>query len=373
MRTRVTSVRVVTTLEEFLTLSDWWNELLRGTASDNIFLTWEWLYTWSKHYLGANQLWTILVYKGENEIIGIAPLYIRKVKMSGGLSLREMMFLGTEEVCSSYLDFIVSEKNKREVLHKIYSHLHGEGRRAWDFLTLPEMPSESSSIDILDGFIQEAGKVMEIVGSTSCPVIELTGRLEDFLAGISGNERQNLRRKMKFLENLGNVSFHRAFSHQEVEKEMDAFVHLHQMRWEHKGPGGSFQSQRFLMFHREISQLISQKGWVHLDFLLLDGEKIAGIYGYVYNGKYSFYLPGFNPSIVPQVSPGKLLLFHCIEEAIREGCTQFDLLRGLANYKKAWANGLRRSLTLRHYNNHVRTAAFQLMESGKEMVKVLLR
>jgi len=373
MSRRRTSLRVVTTMEEFRTLSGLWNELVRRTSSDNIFLMWEWLYTWSKHYLGANQLWIILVYRGENEIIGIAPLYIRRVKMAGRLTLREMKFLGTEEVCSSYLDFIVSEKNKREVLHKIYSYLHDEGRRTWDILTLPEIPSESTTIDILGGFIQEAGKVVEIVGSTSCPIIELSGSVEDFLAEISSNERQNLRRKMKCLKNAGNVAFHRASSPTEVEKEMDAFVSLHQMRWAQKGSGGSFQSQRFLMFHREISQLISQKGWVQLDFLLLNGEKIAGVYGFLYNGKYSFYLPGLNPSIVPKVSPGKLLLFHCIEEAIREGCTQFDLLRGLANYKKAWANGLRRSLTLRHYNNHVRTTAFQLMENGKEMVKVLLR
>jgi len=373
VRNRVTSLRVVTTLEEFLTLSDRWNELLRGTASDNIFLTWEWLYTWSKHYLGAYQLWIILVYRGESEIIGIAPLYIRKVKMPAGLTLREMTFLGTEEVCSSYLDFIVSEKNKYEVLHKIYSYLHGDGRRAWDILTLSEVPSETSSIDIFDGFIQKSGQVMEIVETTSCPVIELSGRVEDFLAEISSNERQSLRRKMKCLESIGNVSFYRASSPQEVEKEMDAFVSLHQMRWAQKGSGGSFQSQRFLMFHREIARSISQKGWVHLDFLLFNGEKIAGVYGFLYNGKYSFYLPGFNPSIVPKVSPGRLLLFHCIEKAIYEGCTQFDLLRGLAHYKQAWANGLRRSLTLRHYNNHLRTTAFQLMESGKEMVKVLLR
>jgi CelD/BcsL family acetyltransferase involved in cellulose biosynthesis len=154
---------------------------------------------------------------------------------------------------------------------------------------------------------------------------------------------------------------------------MDAFVGLHQMRWEQKGGGGSFKSRTFLEFHKEISDTFSRRGWAHLDFLILDSEKVAGIYGYSYNGRYYFYLPGLNPNIFPETSPGTLLLFQCVCRAIRDGCREFDLLRGPADYKMAWANGLRRSVTLRHYNKTIRAAATKLLESGKGVVKVLVR
>ncbi len=64
-------MRVTTTLEELRTLSEQWNALLKETASDNIFLTWEWLYTWAMFYLREGQLWVILVYqKGPAEVAG---------------------------------------------------------------------------------------------------------------------------------------------------------------------------------------------------------------------------------------------------------------------------------------------------------------
>jgi len=365
------AVRVVSTLQDFDTLAKRWNGLLGATASDNVFLTWEWLYTWAKHYLGGNRLWIVLVYKGE-QLVGIAPFYIRNM-MDGLVKVREMRFLGTEEVCSSYLDFIVHERHKKAALHRIYRHLHEEAEGLWDVLTMSEIPAESSSIDFWDGFIQETGRVMEVAGTTGCPVIDLPTRLEDFLASLSGNDRYNLQRKRKCLEQAGQVAYERASSSADVEKAMELLVRLHQMRWEQKGAGGVFRSQRYLMFHTEIAQVFAEKGWVQLDFLRLNGEPIAGIYGYGYNGRYSFYLPGFNPTIVPKASPGMLLLFHCIEEAIHEGYQEFDLLQGATGYKMAWANGLRRSLTLRYYNKHLRAAAVKLLESGRAVVKVLVR
>lgn len=292
------ALQVVRTLKEFDTLAKRWSGLLGATASDNIFLTWEWLYTWAKHYLAENRLWIVLVYKG-NQLVGIAPFYIREQR-DGLVKVREMRFLGTEEVCSSYLDFIVLEKHKKAVLHLIYRHLHEEAEGFWDVLTMSEIPAESSSIDLWDGFIQEAGKVVEIAGTTVCPVIKLTECLEDFLLSLSGNERYNLQRKRKYLEQAGQVAYERASSSADVEQAMELLVRLHQMRWEERGARGVFRSQRYLMFHMEIAQIFAEKGWVQLDFLRLNGEPIAGIYGYGYKGCYSFYLPGFNFTIVPK-------------------------------------------------------------------------
>jgi CelD/BcsL family acetyltransferase involved in cellulose biosynthesis len=73
------------------------------------------------------------------------------------------------------------------------------------------------------------------------------------------------------------------------------------------------------------------------------------------------------------VSPGILLLFHRIKEAILEGYEEIDLLRGHDDYKMAWANGLHRCLTIRYYNRHVRAAALKLLEGGKATMKILLR
>jgi hypothetical protein len=277
------------------------------------------------------------------------------------------------EVSSCYLDFIVQERRRKQVIQRIYDYLYQEAKSLWDVLCLAEIPAESPSIDILYESIGKDGKVIEIIEHTGCPVIKVTESIQDFLNGISANERHNLSRKSKRLQQLGQVEYYRASLSRDVQKEMDAFVELHQMRWEQKGSAGSFKSRRFLDFHRELLGVISQRGWVYLDFLVLNGEKVAGQYGYSYNGTYYFYLPGLNPVVSPEVSPGKHLTFHCLGQAFREGCKEIDFLRGTADYKMAWANGLRRSVTLRLYNKNFRALAFKTAEDGKGIVKVLLR
>jgi len=367
------SIRPVTTLDDFETLGASWNGLLKRVGSDNVFLTWEWLYTWAKHYLRDRHLWIIVVYDPPDQLLGIAPFYIRPVTWYGLLRVREMRFLGTEAVGSPYLDFIVPRARKKAVLHAIYEYLHRDISPLWDALTLSQIPAESSTIDLWDSFNREAGNVMEFAAWTACPLIDLTSHLDDFLAAIGRNERYNLRRKQRRLSGMGTVVYERARTTREVEKAFDTFIELHRMRWAQRAPVATFGNHTFSSFHRDIARLFSEQGWARLDFLRLNGEAIAGVYGYSYNDHYSFYLPGFNPDVCPKASPGILLLYHCIEEAIAEGQKQFDLLRGITDYKMAWANGLRRALTFRHYNRHLRSKAARLLQHSRDTVKALVR
>ena len=364
-------IRVVRNFEEFLAIADRWHALLKETASDSVFLTWEWLYTWSRHYLEEGQLWIVLVFKND-ELIGIAPFCARP-RVTGMMTIREMRFLGSEDVGSTHLDFIVRRKHKETVLRAIYRHLHEEAAGAWDLLTLSELPAESSSIDLWELMVGEAGRVMEVAGMTVEPFIDLRDGLEHFLTSLSGNERSNLRRKQRRLEGLGSVTYERMSSSQDVDRAMDVLIQLHQMRWKERGAAGVFGDYRRRVFHRDIARAFSEKGWLRLDFLLLSGEPIAGVYGYAYRNRYSFYLPGLNPMVAARSSPGILLLFRCVEEAVREGDQEFNLLKGAADYKIAWATGLRRCVTLQYYNRHLRSAAVKALESGKSMIKMLVR
>jgi CelD/BcsL family acetyltransferase involved in cellulose biosynthesis len=366
------SVRIVTTLAEFEALAQPWNALLEQARSDNIFLTWEWLYTWTKHYLGERSLRIILVYDARDRLVGIAPFYIRQTSSYGLLRLREMRFLGAEGVASLYLDVIVSKARKRPVLEHIYNHLHGDLNGSWDILTLSEIPAESPTIDFWASLNGDSGKVAEIVDTTASPLITLSN-LDDFLQSLSRNGRYNVRRKRRRLERFGQIAYERASSTEDIVKALESFIELHRMRWAQRAPVGTFGSQRFLSFHRDIVSVLGDKDRVRFDFLRLNGEAIAGIYGYSYNGRYFFYLPGFNPTVCPQASPGILLLVHCIEQAIAEGHKEFDLLRGIADYKMAWANSLRRTITLRHYNRHLRSTAASLFARGKNAAKTLVR
>src|SRR3990172_7965435 len=213
------SVRVATTLEQFEKLSSVWNDLLKGTSSNHLFLTWEWLYTWAKHYLDDDRLFILLGYEGDH-LVGIAPLYIRKETHFGLLRFRRAVFLGTGEACSAYLDVIVPDRKRGAVLPALISYLYREAGGEWDILSLSELPAESSTLDYCYRMMGEAGKVIEITDQTCYPIIPLGKEVGDFLCGISGNERYNLRRKRDHLDEAGRVTFSHVSSPNDVEKEM---------------------------------------------------------------------------------------------------------------------------------------------------------
>lgn len=372
-RTGSLTIRTVTSLEEFKGLAEDWDQLLRTIPGHSLFLTWEWAYYWAKHFLQCNGLRILLFLDNHDRLIGIAPLYLRTMRVHALISVRELRFLGSETVCSSYLDVIVNEQHKGAVLQRLHGYLFNEARKEWDILTLSKVPVESSSLDMWNDLFNEAGKVGEVVSMTCCPVIQLPGNIESYRATLGRNRRYTLQRKMKCLQAAGRIEYVRATRPAEIDATFESLVTLHQQRWSMRSSGGVFANERTLQFHRELVQVASERGWISLDLLQLDGRPIAAIYGFVYQSVYYFYLPGFDPAAFPKASPGLLLLSHRIEQAICDGAQVVDLLQGVQAYKLECSTGLRRSVTWRYYNRHARAVALKLLECAKQAVKILVR
>jgi CelD/BcsL family acetyltransferase involved in cellulose biosynthesis len=368
------SIRVVGNLDEFRYLASDWTALLQTSESRGIFLTWEWLYEWAQQYLGGNRLLILVVIDETGRIRGIAPFYIRSVQPHHSVGYRELAFLGTEEVCSSHLDIIAAAAYKRLIWHRLYRFLFQEGADEWDVLTLEEIPSTSTTIGALVDVFEEVGQVIEIVKTTGCPMISLPRSLAAYRKTLSATRRYTLQRKYKALERLGIVSYRHIQKGPEVAQAFDAFVRLHEKRWaNHESGGGAFRRERFSAFHRHLVNRFEQNGWLSISLLTVDDRPVAGIYGFVYEDTYYFYLPGFDPDAAPQASPGMQVLSRRIEQAIGEGLDFFDLLQGDAVYKTAWANGMKRSLTLRAYNRRGRALLLKLAECIKQAVKIAVR
>jgi CelD/BcsL family acetyltransferase involved in cellulose biosynthesis len=54
------------------------------------------------------------------------------------------------------------------------------------------------------------------------------------------------------------------------------------------------------------------------------------------------------------------LLGFCIEESIKRGCSEFDMLRGGEKYKLRWTPMSRQVVSVRFYNRTVRSAALRV-------------
>ena len=66
------------------------------------------------------------------------------------------------------------------------------------------------------------------------------------------------------------------------------------------------------------------------------GERIVAVfYGFAFGDTFYYYLSGYDPAL-EKLSIGTLMVAHAVDEAVREGATTFDFLRGAEEYKYAW-------------------------------------
>ena len=100
---QVLTTTVVDQDREWRGLAREWNELLANSASDNPFLTWEWLDAWRTHVGRLDRLHVVTVRDGER-LVAIAPLCSAA---TGFGPLSRTTFLGTGPAGSDYLDLIV--------------------------------------------------------------------------------------------------------------------------------------------------------------------------------------------------------------------------------------------------------------------------
>src|SRR2546428_10216493 len=109
---------MIETIEDaagFEKLRDEWDALLETSASNSLFLTWEWLYPWWKHLSGDRTL-SIVTMRSGGELVAIAPLASRSRRLARVVPFRSLEFLGTDRACSGYLDLIIKPGKEPEAL-----------------------------------------------------------------------------------------------------------------------------------------------------------------------------------------------------------------------------------------------------------------
>ena len=120
-----------------------------------------------------------------------------------------------------------------------------------------------------------------------------------------------------------------------LDEQLDVLFALHAARWHARGEEGVLSSAAVQRFHREAAHALHAAGLLRMYVLHLQDRAAAAFYGFSAHGRAFYYLSGFDPAF-DRFSPGTLIVGHAIEQAAREGATQFDFLRGREAYKYRW-------------------------------------
>lgn len=325
-------VELLTNAEDLQALEGPWRDLLADSAADCLFLTWEWLFTWWRHFGNGRQL---AVYAGRtgDRLDVLAPLIARERQPLRGRPFLTFEPFGTGSVGSDYLDVIVRRGCERDALDALANRL----REDRVLLSFPRVRAEGTAAHELGGRLQHDGWHVQSVNGTVCPYITLAAHTwESYVDSLGREHRANVRRRLRKLQDAFDVRLERAFDDATRRDALQILVDLHTRRWDARGGSTAFHLPALVGFHEDFSRLALERGWLRLYVLRLDGEPAAAIYGLRYGSTFLFYQSGFDPRFA-QHAVGLALMGLVIREAIAEGAAEFDMLHGDEPYKFLWA------------------------------------
>jgi CelD/BcsL family acetyltransferase involved in cellulose biosynthesis len=316
----------------FASLRSAWSELLQSSASNNPFLTFDWLYGWWTHF-GSPDTLRLIIVRADQELIAIAPLRLIATPLHW---FSRLEFLGTGDAGSDYLDLIVRRGSEAGALPAIADFL-GSQKLA---LRLTHLPPASLAAQLAEQ-LATAGWSSSVVADGTCPIVNLAGHTFDsFLGTLGASHRANIRRRLRALERQFDVRFERVTSHEERQTMLSALSGFHARRYADRGGSTAFSSPAVRTFHEDATRRALDSGWLRMYALRLDDRIAAAMYGFNHAGRFYFYQHGYDEAFASH-SVGLALMALTISAAIDDGASEFDMLWGTEPYKALWARGAR--------------------------------
>jgi len=339
---------VVTEIGEVTALAAEWRALAERRG--NAFLTPEWFLAWLHHFGQGWEPHVAVVRTPRGTLRGLIPLVSSKT--NGRRELRvcpvgdrfdPVADAGDEEAVATAAAPAIAPPGRG--LRSLLLENVDAGGRWWHALA-KAFPAPLATVERSEATL---------------PFVDLGGlSWDEYLAGRSRQLRSQLGRKLRALRREHDVRFRRTRSSDEVPDDLATLFRLHDARWAERSESSALADPTIREFHREFAKAAFERGWLRLYVMNVDRVPIAALYGWLIGGRWSYYQAGFDPAW-SRHSPGFLLLAETIKEAIEDGASEYDMLRGDEAFKRRFATSSRAVRTIllapRGHQAHLNAAA----------------
>lgn len=297
-------MQLVTTIESLESHASEWDALWRRAPGATPFQSPHWLLPWWTHFSNGGELAVVM------SADALAPLYVLR---DGDESLG--MFLGTGN--SDYLDVLGMD------VEPLLARALEVDCQFWDLQQIrPSSPLLSAALP--SGWSDNA-EAMD-----PCPILSIENAGEE----LSNLLSTHARKKLRYYRRAAKATYESA-TDESLDELLTALYELHAARWQKRGLPGVLADDVTQSFHRQVARRMLDAGALRMYAMRIDGRIVAVFYGFAHQGTTYYYLSGFDPAL-DRLSIGSLLVAHAVEEAVHEGGTTFDFLRGAEEYKYSW-------------------------------------
>jgi CelD/BcsL family acetyltransferase involved in cellulose biosynthesis len=301
-------------------------------ADDCAFRRYSWLSTWWRHY-GADeerqQLFSIAAYDNGGELLAALPCYLTRGVIQG----RALRLLGDGEVCSDHLGLLAQPDHSLAAAEAIAEFLVASPD--WDVADFQAIDVDDEPTARLMAALAERECQVAHYAGEPCWAIDLPSDWEQFLAMQSKSHRKQLRQLERRVLDEGRATWRLVDDATQFDATWETLIDLHQRRRTSLGEPGCFASPVWAAFHRDAARRLLDEGVLRLSWLELNGTPAAAEYHLAGSRTTFAYQGGVDPSRLG-AEPGQLSTIRSIQQALAEGHSRFDFLRGAEPYKAHW-------------------------------------
>jgi CelD/BcsL family acetyltransferase involved in cellulose biosynthesis len=275
-----------------------------------------WLMSWWSAF-GDGDAPHIVMIDRDGERIGVVPLKIQGATAE---------LVGSPDVCD-YLDIISMPGRRQDVTRLLLDHLGKSGIRRLFFNGVRK--AAAIWTDIIP-YAQEKGWAVSCEKEEVTYEIELPDTWQAFLQRLNGKQRHELRRKLRRLNEAGDVQFRMIAPSPGPGNELDRFIDLFTASRSDKR---SFMTAQMAGFFRSLAESFDGRRILQFGELALSGQVVAMVMCFDYRSTRYLYNSGFDPRF-RQLSVGLVSKILSIRDAVEQGISCFDFLKGAEIYKQ---------------------------------------
>jgi CelD/BcsL family acetyltransferase involved in cellulose biosynthesis len=322
-----------------------WSSLLARSNADALFLSWDWLTLWWHCFAaGLSAVPEILAFYRDGDLVGVAPLYRRRVVRSRVLPATSIQLIGMSwrdpgSMISEYLDIIAVDAESDSVRSACARVLLSE--RAW---TEWVIGFTAAGRQWCEAFARPEPGQRQYVRQLDRQVsyqADLSGGFGGYLRSLGQSTRRsvwNLRRRLAL---QGTVSLE-LVSPAEIASGLGDLNRLHRLRWQQPAFAGAG-----LDFHTQLAGRLASRGELAFSRLRVAGQVVSVLYD-IRKGACQYNISmGFDPTFSRKLSLGLIHLGYAMEAAAERQMSTYDFLAGsgLRSDYKSHLSQARRSLS----------------------------
>jgi CelD/BcsL family acetyltransferase involved in cellulose biosynthesis len=342
-------IEAITDFGAFLDLHDVWDRLVNDAEIDHPFLSHDWIRIWWECFGKGKQLHILLVKNGRKPV-ALIPLMYSSSRMYG-LRVRQLEFFYNSH--TPRCDFIIS-RGTEDIYGSIWRYLREIGD-TWDIVKLPQLPADSQTVRILREMARKDDLPAGCWPSAESPYLTLTGTWDDYFGGLNRKHRSNIRNRLGRLQKLGNVEREVVSTGSEIALSLEAGLDIEAMAWKGRAGTAILCHPDLLAFYQKIALKAAEKGWLRLNFLTLDGRKIAFDFSLLYKKNIYLLKPGYDPEFAP-MSPYNSLCYLTLKDAFESGVSEYDFLGMKDDWKLNWTGATRPHVWMYIFSDRLRTS-----------------